>query len=111
MSKTTFDKEMEDPEFRKQFQIESASLGKVEDFLEKLAMLQNAQSFVSNGDRLAYLVKLGLDIFDGVSEDFMTWLNTSSIPLGSIKPIKMLSKDSDINLVLEQLKRMKYGVY
>lgn len=61
--------------------------------------------------RLSQLYTRGVEVFDGDADDFKMWLNTLSKPLGDIKPIEMLGNGFGIELVLEQLERMEYGIY
>ena len=55
------------------------------------------------------LYKKGAEVFDNI-HDFQTWMETVSVPLGSIKPKELLDTTYGINLVADELSRIAYGV-
>ncbi len=55
------------------------------------------------------LLNKGIEVF-GSSDNFISWLNSVNIALGSIKPIELLDNSFGINLVTDELMKIEYGV-
>ncbi|MDQ3290017.1 MAG: DUF2384 domain-containing protein [Bacteroidota bacterium] len=47
----------------------------------------------------------------GDKENFNTWLNTSNVALGNVKPKDLLDSSFGINLLQDELIRIEYGVF
>lgn len=63
-------------------------------------------------DRLLHIMILlnkGIEVF-GSNDNFVSWLNSVNIALGSIKPIDLLDSSFGINLVTNELIKIEYGV-
>jgi len=56
------------------------------------------------------LYKRGAEVF-GDEENFHTWMETKSIPLGSVKPKELLDTTYGINLVADELGRIEHGIF
>jgi putative toxin-antitoxin system antitoxin component (TIGR02293 family) len=56
------------------------------------------------------LYKRGTDVF-GNEENFHTWMETKSIPLGGIKPKELLDTTYGINLIANELGRIEHGIF
>lgn len=56
------------------------------------------------------LYKKGAEIF-GSETNFNTWMDTKSIPLGSVKPKELLDTTYGINLVADELGRIEHGIF
>jgi len=56
------------------------------------------------------LYKRGADVF-GSEENFHTWMETISVPLGSIKPKDLLDTIYGINLITDELVRIEHGIF
>ncbi len=63
-------------------------------------------------DRLLQIIILlnkGIEVF-GNTDNFISWLNSLNIALGSIKPIELLDNSFGINMVTNELMKIEYGV-
>ena len=56
------------------------------------------------------LYKKGAEIF-GNEDNFHTWMETKSIPLGGVKPKELLDTTYGINLVADELGRIEHGIF
>ena len=56
------------------------------------------------------LYKKGAEVF-GNEENFHTWMGTTSIPLGSVKPKELLDTTYGINMVATELGRIEHGIF
>ena len=56
------------------------------------------------------LYKKGAEVFDNIY-DFQTWMETVSIPLGSIKPRELLDTAYGINMIADELGRIEHGIF
>jgi putative toxin-antitoxin system antitoxin component (TIGR02293 family) len=56
------------------------------------------------------LYKKGADIF-GSQENFHTWMETISVPLGGIKPKELLDTAYGINMIADELGRIEHGIF
>lgn len=56
------------------------------------------------------LYKKGADVF-GNEENFHTWMETKSIPLGGVKPKELLDTTYGINLIADELGRIEHGIF
>ena len=56
------------------------------------------------------LYKRGAEVF-GNEENFHTWMETKSIPLGAVKPKELLDTTYGINLVADELGRIEHGIF
>jgi putative toxin-antitoxin system antitoxin component (TIGR02293 family) len=56
------------------------------------------------------LYKKGADVF-GSEENFHTWMETISIPLGGVKPKGLLDTTYGINLITDELGRIEHGIF
>lgn len=59
---------------------------------------------------LAEVTNLGKAIFDS-TEQFYTWLNSSSLALGNIKPIELLKDSYGKEIVINELNRIDQGIF
>jgi putative toxin-antitoxin system antitoxin component (TIGR02293 family) len=55
------------------------------------------------------LYKRGAEVF-GSEANFHTWMETKSVPLGSVKPKELLDTTYGINMIADELVRIEYGV-
>lgn len=65
-------------------------------------------------DKISSLLRLfyyGLEVFEGVKEDFQDWLNTSIPSLAHKKPIDLLKSESGRFAVISALSRIEHNVY
>lgn len=58
---------------------------------------------------IALLNKKGVEVF-GNNEKFNSWLETENLALGKIKPKRMFDNSFGINLLMDELNRIEYGV-
>jgi putative toxin-antitoxin system antitoxin component (TIGR02293 family) len=56
------------------------------------------------------LYKRGAEVF-GDEDNFHTWMETKSIPLGGVKPKELLDTTYGINLVADELGRIEHGIF
>jgi len=56
------------------------------------------------------LYKKGAEIF-GSEDNFHTWMDTKSIPLGGVKPKELLDTTYGINMVADELGRIEHGIF
>jgi putative toxin-antitoxin system antitoxin component (TIGR02293 family) len=56
------------------------------------------------------LYKKGAEVF-GSDTNFQTWMETISIPLGSVKPKELLDTTYGINMVADELGRIEHGIF
>ena len=56
------------------------------------------------------LYKKGSEIF-GSEDNFHTWMDTKSVPLGGVKPKELLDTTYGINLVADELGRIEHGIF
>lgn len=56
------------------------------------------------------LYKKGAEVFDNI-QDFQIWMETVSVPLGSIKPKELLDTTYGINMVADELGRIEHGIF
>ncbi|MBC7399875.1 MAG: DUF2384 domain-containing protein [Mucilaginibacter sp.] len=56
------------------------------------------------------LYKKGIDVF-GVADNFYTWMDTISIPLGSVKPKELLDTYFGIEAIHDELGRIEHGIF
>jgi putative toxin-antitoxin system antitoxin component (TIGR02293 family) len=59
--------------------------------------------------QVAEVFSVGLDVF-GNKERFKLWLNTPNYALGSAKPVDLVKTSYGKDLVLNELKRINYGI-
>ena len=59
--------------------------------------------------QLTLLFKLGTDVF-GDKQHFNTWLDTTNIALGKIKPKELLDNSFGIDMLKDELTRIEHGV-
>jgi putative toxin-antitoxin system antitoxin component (TIGR02293 family) len=59
--------------------------------------------------QVAEVFSVGLDVF-GNKDRFKLWLNTPNYALGSIKPVELVKTSYGKDLVLNELKRINYGI-
>ena len=55
------------------------------------------------------LYKYGVEMF-GDKDNFNTWLNSKSIPLGGSKPKDLLDTKFGISMVKDELGRIEHGI-
>jgi putative toxin-antitoxin system antitoxin component (TIGR02293 family) len=58
---------------------------------------------------IASLYKYGLDVFED-AENFETWMNIKSIPLGGVKPKTLLNSSFGIQMIKDELGRIEHGI-
>ena len=56
------------------------------------------------------LYKRGAEVF-GDEDNFHTWMETKSIPLGGVKPKELLDTTYGINLVADELGRIEHSIF
>jgi putative toxin-antitoxin system antitoxin component (TIGR02293 family) len=59
--------------------------------------------------QIELLYKKGIVVF-GVADNFYTWMDTISIPLGSVKPKDLLDTGFGIEAIYDELGRIEFGV-
>ncbi|MFA6400192.1 MAG: antitoxin Xre/MbcA/ParS toxin-binding domain-containing protein [Salinivirgaceae bacterium] len=59
--------------------------------------------------QIMILLNKGIEVF-GNTDNFLSWLNSLNIALGSIKPIELLDNSFGINMVTNELIKIEYGV-
>ena len=59
---------------------------------------------------LAEVTNFGNTVFD-TTKDFYSWLDTTSIALGSMKPLELLKNSYGKEMVMEELNRIDQGVF
>jgi len=59
--------------------------------------------------QIMILLNKGIEVF-GNTDNFISWLNSLNIALGSIKPIELLDNSFGINMVTNELIKIEYGV-
>jgi len=59
--------------------------------------------------QIELLYKKGVYIF-GVADNFYTWMDTTSIALGGVKPKDMLDTYFGIELIHDELNRIEHGI-
>jgi putative toxin-antitoxin system antitoxin component (TIGR02293 family) len=60
--------------------------------------------------QIELLYKKGIDVF-GIADNFYTWMDTISIPLGSVKPKELLDTAFGINSIYDELGRIEHGIF
>ncbi|HEY4196326.1 MAG TPA: MbcA/ParS/Xre antitoxin family protein [Mucilaginibacter sp.] len=60
--------------------------------------------------QIELLYKRGTEVF-GNEENFHTWMETKSVPLGGIKPKELLDTTYGINMVANELGRIEHGIF
>jgi putative toxin-antitoxin system antitoxin component (TIGR02293 family) len=60
--------------------------------------------------QIELLYKKGVDVF-GIADNFYTWMDTVSIPLGNVKPKQLLDTSFGIDAVYDELGRIEHGVF
>jgi putative toxin-antitoxin system antitoxin component (TIGR02293 family) len=60
--------------------------------------------------KLAHLYSRGIQVFEK-REKFLKWLNSEITSLNGKKPSELLDTSKGIDLILEELERIEYGVY
>jgi putative toxin-antitoxin system antitoxin component (TIGR02293 family) len=59
--------------------------------------------------QIELLYKKGIVVF-GIADNFYTWMDTISIPLGSVKPKDLLDTGFGIEAIYDELGRIEFGV-
>ncbi len=59
--------------------------------------------------QIELLYKKGIDVF-GIADNFYTWMDTVSIPLGNVKPKDLLDTAFGINSIYDELGRIEHGI-
>lgn len=59
--------------------------------------------------QIELLYKKGIDVF-GLADNFYTWMDTVSIPLGGVKPKDLLDTAFGINSIYDELGRIEHGI-
>lgn len=60
--------------------------------------------------KLAQLYDKGIQVFEK-KEKFLKWLNSEITSLNTKKPVEFLDTSKGIDLIMEELERIEYGVY
>lgn len=60
--------------------------------------------------QIELLYKKGIDVF-GIADNFYTWMDTISIPLGSVKPKELLDTYFGIEAIYDELGRIEHGIF
>ena len=58
---------------------------------------------------ISQLYKYGFEVFED-AENFETWMNLKSIPLGGVKPKSLLNSSFGIQMVKDELGRIEHGI-
>jgi putative toxin-antitoxin system antitoxin component (TIGR02293 family) len=56
------------------------------------------------------LYKKGIDVF-GIEDNFYTWMDTKSLPLGGVKPKELLDTAFGISMVYDEIGRIEHGLF
>jgi putative toxin-antitoxin system antitoxin component (TIGR02293 family) len=56
------------------------------------------------------LYKKGIEVF-GIEENFYTWMDTKSLPLGGVKPKDLLDTQFGISMVYDELGHIEHGIF
>jgi putative toxin-antitoxin system antitoxin component (TIGR02293 family) len=56
------------------------------------------------------LYRKGAEVF-GSEDNFQTWMETISVPLGGVKPKELLDTTYGINLITDELGRIEHGIF
>lgn len=59
---------------------------------------------------LAEVTNFGNEVFDN-NKSFYSWLNTSSIALGNMKPLELLKNSYGKEMVMDELHRIDHGIF
>jgi putative toxin-antitoxin system antitoxin component (TIGR02293 family) len=59
--------------------------------------------------QIELLYKKGIVVF-GIADNFYTWMDSVSIPLGNVKPKELLDTSFGIDAIYDELGRIEYGV-
>ena len=59
---------------------------------------------------LAEVTNFGNEVFDN-NKDFYSWLNTTSIALGNMKPLELLKNSYGKEMVMDELHRIDQGIF
>jgi putative toxin-antitoxin system antitoxin component (TIGR02293 family) len=59
--------------------------------------------------QIMILLNKGIEVF-GKNDNFLSWLNSLNIALGSVKPIELMDNSFGINMVTNELIKIEYGV-
>ena len=59
---------------------------------------------------LAEVINFGNEVFDN-NKDFYSWLNTTSIALGNMKPLELLKNSYGKEMVMDELHRIDQGIF
>jgi putative toxin-antitoxin system antitoxin component (TIGR02293 family) len=60
--------------------------------------------------QIELLYKKGVDVF-GIADNFYTWMDTVSMPLGNVKPKQLLDTSFGIDAVYDELGRIEHGIF
>ncbi|MDB4925717.1 antitoxin Xre-like helix-turn-helix domain-containing protein [Mucilaginibacter sp.] len=60
--------------------------------------------------QIELLYKKGVEVF-GVADNFYTWMDTTSVALGGIKPKDMLDTSFGITHIYDELGRIEHGIF
>ena len=56
------------------------------------------------------LYKKGIQVF-GIEDNFYTWMDTKSLPLGGVKPKDLLDNTFGIAMVYDEIGRIEHGIF
>jgi putative toxin-antitoxin system antitoxin component (TIGR02293 family) len=59
--------------------------------------------------QIELLYKKGIAVF-GIADNFYTWMDTVSLPLGNVKPKNLLDTSFGINSIYDELGRIEHGI-
>jgi len=59
--------------------------------------------------QIELLYKKGIAVF-GIADNFYTWMDTISLPLGNVKPKNLLDTSFGINSIYDELGRIEHGI-
>jgi len=59
--------------------------------------------------QIELLYKKGIAVF-GVADNFYTWMDSVSLPLGNVKPKNLLDTSFGINSIYDELGRIEHGI-
>jgi len=60
--------------------------------------------------QIELLYKKGIAVF-GVEDNFYTWMDTVSLPLGNVKPKQLLDTIFGIEAIYDELGRIEHGIF
>lgn len=60
--------------------------------------------------QIELLYKKGISVF-GIADKFYTWMDTTSVALGGVRPKDLLDTSFGINIIYDELGRIEHGIF